>query len=370
MRRISILFFVFFTISLFGQMPTNLTDIHKLGDSFTNFEKNNPQYKKEKNINNDDFLVRNKPDYTDNSWNYDLIVISKSSTDKIASMLFKCYSMSSKEHIKNIETLKSYLSNQFKANKYSVKDSERQGILINYISNEPTMKYVDDGFDTKNIEVLLLLEDKDISSAFLFFKYKNQHYIYISQISDNKDKLSTTTTTILTTTTSTTTIPTKTTTTTTTTIPTTTDISEKGSSSDTVVDQTTSQSEDIYDIDVTDLLNSDIMRDEFDLLERMQIIMNSYDKKNDELRKHLNENMDKFLSMKDFFIDLKNRVRDKELKKAIDYQIKIFDNQEKINDLATNTNNYDEILKLIDESNSLFKDFIDALKEYHEKTGM
>ena len=127
---------------------------------------------------------------------------------------------------------------------------------------------------------------------------------------------------------------------------------------------------DDYDIDINSLLDSDIMRDEFDLLEKMQIIMNSYEKKDDELKKYLNENRDKFLSMKDFFIDLKGRVKNKDLKDAIDYQIKIFDNQDKINDLVTNTNDYNEILKLIDESNSLFKDFIDALKKYYEQTGM
>ena len=363
MRRVSILFFIFFTISLFGQMPTNLTSIHKLGDSFTNFEKNNPQYKKEKDSDNNDFLIRNKPDYTGYSWNYDLIVISKSyKNDKITSMLFKCYSMSSKEHIKNIETLKSYLSNQFRANKYSVKDEERQKDLINYTSNDPTMKYVDKDFDTENIEVLLLLEDMDISSLFLFFKYKNQYYIYISKNNTDDNTKTTinksTTTTIprTTTSTTTTTIPKTTkTSTTTTTIPTTTNTSKKNT---------------YDDIDINSLLNSDIMRDEFDLLEKMQIIMNSYEKKDDELKKYLNENKDKFLSMKDFFIDLKGRIKNQELKNAIDYQIKIFDNQDKINDLATNTNDYNKILKLIDESNSLFKDFIDAIKKYHEQTGM
>jgi hypothetical protein len=112
------------------------------------------------------------------------------------------------------------------------------------------------------------------------------------------------------------------------------------------------------------------MRDEFDLLEKMQLIMNSYEKKDDELKRHLQENRDKFLSMKDFFIDLKDRVKNQDLKDAIDYQIKIFENQERINDLTTNTNDYDEILRLINESNSLFKDFIDALKKYYEQTGL
>ncbi len=412
MKRVAIFFFVFFTMSLFAQMPTRLTDIHRLGTGFNDFQKNNTQYDK-----TDNFLVRTKPQNINDSWNYDLIVL-EGTNDKISSMLFRRYNMSSKEHIKRVNTLSEYLSNQFKANLYSVTDANKKDTLLNYISSDAITKYISKSFDKKNIETQLLLTDD--KTIFSFFKYNNEYYIYMATIIKTATTTTSSTTSTTTTipqqtttsssTTTTTTIPQKgTTSTTTTTIPpkksvieidiidptsdviikiittdsttdakiirkdTTADTTTKKDSSNDTSKTTTSQTQAYnydYDMDMTDFLDSDIMRDEFDLLEKMQIIMNSYEKKDEELKKHLSENRDKFSSMEDFFIDLRGRVKDPDLKKALDYQIKIFENQKKINDLVTNTNNYDEILKLIDESNSLFKDFIDALKSYYEENGL
>jgi hypothetical protein len=182
MKKISIILtgILFINSLIFSQMPSGLTSIHKLGTSFSKFQKNNPQYKVDNN-----FLIRNKPDLVNDSWNYDKIIVEGNDSDKIVGILFRIYDKTTKQHIKNPKALKELLSNQFKAGRYQVKGEEAQELLGSVLNNEIFL-YVSNNITNSPKEIILLTSDQN--KMMVYFEFEESHYIYLCYLPEKIEK--------------------------------------------------------------------------------------------------------------------------------------------------------------------------------------